>query len=114
MRIINNGVGISGSVNLVRIRNSTVGTNRNGGILCGDSCHVEGTVVSSNGGIGISTRSGTVLGNAILSNGDLGLVSTIGPTGFGNNTIAGNNAGGSQVAGGVVSLHPNVCSPSAC
>lgn len=99
-----------------RIQNSTIAHHLRAGIICGDYCHIEGNVISSNFGNGILIRSGTVLGNTIISNRQLGIVTTSDIiTGFGNNTIVDNNdGGGAQVLGSLASLHPNICAPVAC
>ena len=117
MRIINNGTGVfnkNGSFS--RIINSTVSTNVGIGIHCGQSCHVEGNVVSGNGSHGIDIRSGTVLGNTITSNISYGIAWTGGSgeiVGFGNNTLDNNQSGGAQFFG-AIKLFPNACSPVAC
>jgi len=54
------------------LRNSILVNGANG-IVCGGFCHIEGNNVSDNGLIGIQLRSGTVLGNTIISNGTFGL-----------------------------------------
>jgi hypothetical protein len=120
MRIINNGDGIDnfrGSI--TRIRKSTIATSQRAGVACGAFCHVAGSVVSGNGRFGISLMSGTVLGNTINSNTDVGLGTYdgqggYGRAGFGNNTLLNNNNGGPQVSPGLFPLHPNVCSPAPC
>jgi len=59
MRIINGGYyGIySTGGNNTRIQNSTVASNGNTGIVCGLSCHIEGSIVSGNGRYGIHIAS---------------------------------------------------------
>lgn len=98
-----------------RIQNNTIALNIGDGIRCGEACHVEGNMVSGNGGFGVLLASGTVLGNTILSNGNFGIdVVRETPAGFGNNTVINNNAGGAQLNGPMLSLHPNACAPVAC
>lgn len=111
MRIINNGLGISNDFGpFSRIQNSTVATNVGDGILCGATCHVEGNVVSNNGGVGIGLRSGTVLGNTIHTNVGSGILNVANPdVGFGNNTLVNN--GVPQVVN-VTAMFPNHCSPN--
>jgi hypothetical protein len=116
LRVINSGSGINniqGSYS--RMVNITVGTNVRSGVYCG-ICHIEGSVISGNGDYGINMASGTVLGNTIAGNGKFGIL-TSGErvrTGFGNNTIVSNNAGGAQTSGLLGRLHPNFCAPTAC
>jgi parallel beta-helix repeat protein len=83
------------------------------GIVCHDSCHIEGNVVFGNGGAGMDISGGTVLGNTIFRNGSYGISGTVG---FGNNTLVFNNAdaGGVQINGTLFELHPNSCLPVAC
>ena len=117
MQIVNNGRdGISANDGYYsRFLNNSVLQNDRYGIICGYFCHADGNNVSDNGLHGIALRSGTVLGNTIFSNFFYGILDSAGSsdTGFGNNTIVDNNAGGIQVSG-VLSLHPNRCLPTAC
>jgi hypothetical protein len=112
MQVVNNGRhGINApQAYYTRLLNNSVLANASNGIVCREFCHVEGNNVSDNGGIGIFLTSGTVLGNTIFSNGNLGLYDAALPddTGFGNNTIVSNNSGGDQV-NGPLPLHPNYC-----
>lgn len=94
-----------------RILNSRVILNGDIGIVCGHHCHVEGNTVSDNGNSGIFMLSGMALGNTIFSNIKLGL-DAANPSGFGNNTIIGNNPGGAQVRAEFHPLHPNYCIPA--
>jgi parallel beta-helix repeat protein len=113
MRIINSFYGINNENGAyARLQNNTISTNTTYGILCGDSCHVEGNVVSDNGGLGIRVTRGTVLGNTVYSNGSYGIISVF-LMGLGNNTIFDNNldGGGGQTDGGQIALHPNACTP---
>jgi hypothetical protein len=119
MRVINGGYGIYNKEgNFSRVQNSTVATNTGTGIYCGQSCHVEGSVVSQNGGYGIFVESGTILGNTIFSNTSEGIAApppSIGfSTGYGNNAIVDNHGGGTQIIGTLFELHPNVCKPIPC
>jgi hypothetical protein len=93
------------------VRGSTVTQNGDAGILCRDRCLIADSTVSANGGRGIELNTGTVLGNVIIGNTDVGMFSD-GFSGFGNNTLAQNNGGvANQVAGGTA-LHPNACDPA--
>jgi hypothetical protein len=96
-----------------RIQNSSITLNLYSGIVCGLSCHVEGSVVSENGGDGISLFSGTVLGNTILYNKQLGVYAYSG-AGVGNNSLFANNSGGNAMGGFVVEMQPNACSSASC
>jgi hypothetical protein len=97
----------------LRVLNSTVVKNGNHGVRCLASCHVEGNIVSENGGAGVYADSGTVLGNTIIKNGNVGLLGTSN-LGYGNNTIVDNNNGGAQAIGSLKRLFPNACFPTAC
>ncbi|MGH6925623.1 MAG: right-handed parallel beta-helix repeat-containing protein [Propylenella sp.] len=116
VRIVNGYLGIyNENGEFARIQNSTIATNQFTGITCGRSCHVEGSVVSRNGGHGIVIGTGTVLGNTILNNTRFGISSNLGldaRVAFGNNTIIDNNGGSAQVILDLYQLHPNACSPS--
>jgi hypothetical protein len=112
VRIINGGgFGINNpGGSFARIKSNTIATNLGNGIVCGNSCHVEGNIVSGNGGIGIRISTGSVLGNTIISNTKLGIES-LGAVGYGNNTIFNNNDLLQDVGGaGVwIETHPNAC-----
>jgi hypothetical protein len=116
VRIVNGYYGIYAPTGeFARIQNSTIATNQQTGISCGRSCHVEGSLVSRNGGHGIVISTGTVLGNTILNNTRFGISSNAGVdtrVAFGNNTIIDNNGGASQVILDLYVLHPNACSPA--
>jgi hypothetical protein len=113
MLIINNRFGISNSDgSFARIQNSTIATNGSHGIQCTSSCHVEGNVVSSNGGYGVLIGTGTVLGNTIIGNGLSGIWAN--GAGLGNNSLVSNNNNGDQVVGSFSELHPNFCFPAPC
>jgi hypothetical protein len=98
-----------------RIARSTISSNRASGIRCGLRCLVEQNVITLNGLDGIQLRNGgMVLGNTITSNKTFGIYGDIGGTvGFGNNALYGNNGGAPKAqVYGVISLHPNACSPA--
>jgi parallel beta-helix repeat protein len=115
MRVEENGqFGVYVEANgYARIVNSTIFGNGYDGISCGNSCHIEGNIISANRarGVFISGSGGTLLGNTIYSNSWYGLIS-LKTSGFGNNTIIGNVQG--QIVGPLVELFPNACSPQAC
>jgi hypothetical protein len=117
MQIIqNHGSGVSADPSTYsRYLNNNIVVNLGDGISCGEYCHVEGNTIADNGNVGVYIRSGTVLGNSIFSNGNEAIHDwqTGFDTGFGNNTIVGNNGGGIQ-ATSVTPLQPNVCKPTAC
>jgi hypothetical protein len=99
--------------NMATFLHNTITGNAFGGIKCLDSCHVEGNLVSSNGGTsgpidhhGVSIVTGTVLGNTMIGNRGFAIFAT-GRVGAGNNTLFANNAG--SMTATVVGLHPNVC-----
>jgi hypothetical protein len=115
MLVVQNGeYGIfNGDGDYFSVRRSTVTQNGNTGILCsGTSCLVENSIASGNVGIGIQIGIGTVLGSVITGNGGFG-ISGSGVTGYGNNTVAANNGGGAnpQVED-AKQMHPNLCSPA--
>ena len=115
MHIVSNGEGISGlGNNMVRVLNSSIVRNRGRGVVCSRSCHVEGSIISENDGVGVTMGSGTVLGNTITANESFGIALDPGGAGigFGNNTLTGNNNNEAQVSDGVVPLQPNVCVPA--
>ena len=116
MTVVNNYYGIFTTGSFARIQNNTVALNSFRGVTCGLSCHVEGNVVSGNGGLGIEISSGSVLGNTISSNGSFGLFASgaTADVGFGNNTIVNNNGGSPQTDGPTIELFPNACAPFAC
>ncbi len=111
MRVTGNGrLGVS-MYPYARIVNNTVTRNGTGGIQC-SSCLVAENMVSLNGGSGIYSVLATVLGNSVFDNAGYGILANS-HTGFGNNTVLGNNGGdaNSQVFG-LLSLHPNTCIPA--
>jgi hypothetical protein len=119
LQIVNNGrYGINAAVsNYSRYLGNSILVNGTGpqggsGIYCGHFCHVEGNTISDNFDNGVITLSGTVLGNSIFSNGDVGVGDYIdaADTGFGNNTIVGN----APNVYNVTPLQPNMCIPTAC
>jgi hypothetical protein len=97
-----------------RVENSTIASNKGGGVFCGPSCHIEGNTISSNTGYGIAIYSGMVLNNTVVSNAAHGLYS-LALVAFGNNALIGNNNNGAQISGAAIHpLHPNVRLPLAC
>ena len=115
----NGGLGIyANGGSYSRFLNNSIFVNGAGGIICNQYCHIEGNNVTGNtGGNGVHVGSGTVLGNTIFANAGFGIyaVPGSGGVGFGNNTIGGNNPGGSaQVYGDLKSLNANVCQPTTC
>ena len=115
MRIEENGrMGVYDQANgFARIVSSTIFGNSASGIQCGDSCHVEGNIVSSNGfrGVYLTGLGATVLGNTIFNNLHYGVYALDRP-GFGNNTIISN---GEFPHGGFFNqLLPNACWPDPC
>jgi len=111
MRVVENGVyGIHVGGFYSSVRGSTVSGNSGTGIASGGRSLVEDSNVSANGGAGIENNSGVILGNAITGNVGIGIDGSA-VTGHGNNTLVGNNGGGSQVTA-AIQLHPNLCSPA--
>lgn len=103
--------GISANGAMLIVKDMRISENRTG-ISCAESCHVEGNIVSYNLGVGVTmNRSGTVLGNTIMLNGNMGLAVS-GPVGAGNNTVVNNGA--AQIVGPIIRLHPNACAPEPC
>jgi hypothetical protein len=108
--------------NYHRIQDSTVADNGATGIKC-MHCVISGNVVASNGYDGIDANVGgadggaTVVGNYIVDNTYYGLIagSTLGGSGFANNTLFRNNSGtaGTQV-GYSQGMHPNICVNLVC
>jgi parallel beta-helix repeat protein len=117
MQIIQNGgFGVYAEESVyARYLNNNIVANGGGGIRCGHYCHVEGNTISDNKLIGVEIHSGTVLDNTIFGNGQQGIYDDYfsADTGFGDNTVVGNNGNGEQVHN-VVPLHPNFCSPNPC
>jgi hypothetical protein len=109
MRVVENGAAGITVGNYSSVRDSTVTENGSTGIACGLICLVEDSNSSVNGGAGILIAAGTVLGNAIMGNTGFG-ISGSAATGYGNNTLLGNNDGEAQVDA-ALPLHPNVCNP---
>lgn len=117
MRIIQGGTSGIYTGDMALIRNSIIALNVATGIICGRSCHMEGNIISNNGGRGLSIINGTALGNTVFSNGSYGLwaSSFALESGFGNNTISKNYGGdGVQVMGGWISLEANNCNGNPC
>jgi hypothetical protein len=116
MRLVSNGYGLTIGSNS-RVLNSTISSNRFDGVLTScDGCLIEQNVITGNDGRGAVVANGSMLlGNVIASNAFQGIVGFGGlPSGFGNNTLFGNgnSAGGAQISGVAVQLHPNVCEPA--
>lgn len=80
--------------------------NGSSGIICGDVCRVENSMVASNSGTGISFNGvdGFALGNTVTRNSNTGILFESNG-GFGNNVVAGNTP---QVSGGTA-MFPNAC-----
>jgi hypothetical protein len=94
-----------------RIDENAISDNFDTGIACGEACHVEGNLVAGNDGHGVILASGTVLGNTISGNGEVGISNPPGgAAGFGNNTLLDNAEGQASVS--VKPLHPNYCRPA--
>ena len=114
MRISANGNAIQ-LHNLARLQKNTATINGSYGIHCRDGCHIEGNVISENGG-GVEINSGVVLGNTIYSNRGFGIKAyqnLVAPIAFGNNMLWMNNvSAGTQVQGNLIPLHPNACTPA--
>ena len=111
MRVVENG---NEGINLgdyASVVGSTISANGSHGIDCGYYCHIEGNVLSSNHNRGVHVVSGTILGNTIQNNTSQGIL-TDSNTGYGNNTLVGNNSGGDQIAGFLIRLQPNACNPA--
>jgi hypothetical protein len=104
--------GIYGTGNNWIIQSMRVVGNGASGITCYTRCLVEDSNVSENGAAGIYIITGTILGNVIFDNTGAGIFSD-GLSGFGNNTLEGNNGGGAnpQTLSGKP-LDPNVCNPA--
>ena len=81
------------------------------GIRCVRHCRVENSLVSSNGGNGMTFigTGGLALGNIVTANAFDG-IRFAGVGGAGNNTVLGN--GSEQLTGGVIHMQPNACSPA--
>jgi hypothetical protein len=100
------------------ILRSTITGSVDTGVLCISKCLIAQNVITGGKGtgVGLFTSAGghLVLGNVIAGNGLFGIYSE-GLTGFGNNTLTGNNPGGAlggtQVVG-VTPVHPNTCQPA--
>ena len=92
-------------------RNVVTGNDGNG-IDVGNRSLVEDNIASGNDGAGIAIGNGTVLGNTIIGNGGLGIEAGSAATGYGNNTLSGNNAGGVNVNPFPGQMHPNRCLPA--
>jgi len=116
LRILSNGQGLAVGTH-AQVRNNTV-ANNTGGINCAP-CVVEQNIITGNGfgfAGGLHVGEGAVvLGNVIVGNQGVGLWSIAGASassGYGNNILLGNNAGGAQAGGNLIQLHPNACEPA--
>jgi hypothetical protein len=101
-----------------RVLRSTISDTAGTDIQCRGQCLIANNIIarSTNGsGIELLTEAGghLVLGNVITDNQSFGIYAA-GVTGFGNNTLTGNNGGGAQIIGnGEISpVHPNFCDPA--
>jgi parallel beta-helix repeat protein len=116
MRILSNGRNLELPGDS-QVRNSTIANGNSPmiapGIRCYARCLIEQNTVTGNNGAGVALEAGggTVLGNVIVGNGFAAISSSDTRTGYGNNVLLGNGAGG-QVSGIVSQLHPNVCDPA--
>jgi hypothetical protein len=120
MLITNNGGhGVEVDSN-ARVLRSTISVNGGVGIFCNSKCLIAQNVITrsvSESGIGLFTSAGghLVLGNVIAGNYIFGIYAE-GLTGFGNNTLTGNNPGGAlggtQIVGALTPVHPNACQPA--
>jgi parallel beta-helix repeat protein len=115
MRILSNGYNLDLPADS-HVRNSTIANSTNGasvGIRCTSRCLIEQNIVTGNTGAGVALAAGggTVLGNVIVGNGFDAIQSSVNWTGYGDNVLLGNGAGG-QVSGLVAPLHPNFCVPA--
>jgi hypothetical protein len=118
MQITNNGgIGVKLHTN-GRVLRSTISESGNTNIFCISKCLIAQNVVTRSlfeSGIVLLTSAGghLVLGNTIAGNQLFGIY-TEGMTGFGNNTLTGNNPdgvlGGTQIVG-PTAMHPNACQP---
>jgi hypothetical protein len=110
MRIAVNRTGITATISdRTIVRGSEIASNGDG-VYCGVSCLIEGNVISSNNGTGLSITSGLVIGNSIFSNGLAGIYNAGGGSDIGStgNVVFGNNPNFSGVVG---STDKNWCSP---
>ena len=113
-----NNVGIGGSAAIVTVVNSVVSNNGQDGIDIFSGL-VTGSTISGNGHSGSNTRGGiiafggitNVTNNIIINNTIWGIASGGGSNnlGYGSNTFGGNSSTDVSAAGGLVSMHNNVC-----
>ena len=112
MKIVENGGSGASLGDYAKVTGSTMSANGGYGISCGIYCHLEGNIISSNLLTGAFLYSATILGNTIQNNTGYGIYSNQ-QSGYGNNTLSGNNGGGAQVGGGIlIGMQPNACSPA--
>ena len=112
MRVLDNGSLGMEIGNESRVSRSTVSGNGNTGIRCGQGCLIEQSVIARNSEGIVLSAGGMVLGNVIMSNVLSGIIATNGLSGFGNNTLTGNNNGNQQAIGQLTTVHPNACQPT--
>jgi hypothetical protein len=113
--VANGGYGLSVSGGSALIQDNVLSGNFSG--ISAGGALIQGNVISQNTSAGISVRRSTILGNNITSNGNVGIfghppvhgIPSL--SGYGNNTLVGNNNGGAQVSGSVSPLHANTCLP---
>jgi hypothetical protein len=101
-----------------RVLRSTISDTAGTGIQCRGQCLIAHNIItrSTNGsGVELLTEAGghLLLGNVITDNNSFGIYAA-GTTGFGNNTLTGNNGGGAQIIGNgeINPVHPNYCNPA--
>ena len=100
------------TVAFASIAGSKVTANTSNGIICGENCRVENSLISGNGASGVSFYGlgGLALGNTVTQNsGGFGL-SFVATGGAGNNTVLFN--GNPQISGAYVPMQPNACLPA--
>lgn len=100
------------TVAFASISNSKVTENGDIGIICGNYCRVESSLVSRNGsrGIDLYGGGGLALGNTVAGNRTIGIW-FLGAGGAGNNTVMGNGSG-QQIVGVYLPMQPNACAPA--
>jgi hypothetical protein len=98
-----------------RVLRSTISGNASG-VFCFRTCLIAHNVITGGkvDGLTLPAADGghLVLDNIITDNTKFGIYDQ-GPTGFGDNTLTGNNGGGAQVLGdNLHPVHPNYCDPA--
>lgn len=116
MMITNNGDNGVYSVGYLRMQNSSVAKNGGFGVYCTLGCLIENSIIAENQKSGVFVGGGTILGNTIVNNSGPGIkAASTARSGYGNNTIDGNNHGGPEVSPGqLFPLHPNSCGDASC